>query len=107
MALTSIFFAQSISSKKFCTSGVYEQTFYLYEYTDGDNGQLLVFVSDNGTKKLTYYSSIPTVYYVWSKWFSRPCEYTEAMELTKKNFFDVTMNLVSLAETKDICDIAP
>lgn len=107
VALTANLFAQSSTPKALYKSGVYGQTFYLYEYTDGNNCQLLLFMSDNGTKQTkTYDSSVATVYYVWSKWFSSPSEYSESIELSK-SFFDVSMNFVSLAEMKDICDIAP
>ena len=54
----------------------------------------------------TYDSSLPTVYFIWSKWFTSPSEYSSAIEASKQ-FFDASLNLVSLADMKDICDIAP
>ncbi|MBP5452135.1 MAG: hypothetical protein J6Y16_07865 [Treponema sp.] len=107
IALTANLSAQSTTSKTLYSSGVYGQSFYLYEYTDGNKCQLLLFMSDNGTKQTkTYDSSLPTVFYIWSKWFSSPSEYSKAIELSK-SFFDISMNFIFLAEMKDICDIAP
>ena len=107
LLLASLSFAQSITSKTLHRSGVYGQTFELDEYSDGNKCQLLLFMSDNGTKITdTYDSSMPTMYYIWSKWFSSPSEYSKAIERSK-TFFDVDMNLIYLAEMKDICDIAP
>ena len=97
---------QKITSKTLYQTGIYGQTFELTEYTNGSKRQLLLFMSDNATKITdTYDSSMPTVYYIWSKWFSNPSEYSKAVERCK-TFFDVDMNLIYLAEMKDICDIA-
>lgn len=108
--LTANLSAQSITSKTLHRSGVYGQSFELIEYTDGNKCQLLLFMSDNKNTNRTgvtfYDSSLPTVYYIRSKWFSNPSEYSKAVERCK-TFFDVDMNLIYLAEMKDICDIAP
>lgn len=90
--------------------GVYGQSFELVEFTESDTCRLLLFMSDNkNTNKsgVTFYdSSLPTVYSIWSKPFSNPSEYSKAVK-SSKEFLDVTMNYVYLADIKDICDIAP
>lgn len=102
-------FAQT-NSRTLHRSGVYGQTFELVEYTEGDSCRLLLFMSDNkDTNKSgvrTYDSALPTVYFIWSKWFTSPREYSGAIEASKL-FFDVSLNLIPLADMKDICDIAP
>ena len=104
-----LLFAQT-HSRTLHRSGVYGQTFELVEYTEGDSCRLLLFMSDNkDTNKSgvrTYDSALPTVYFIWSKWFTSPSEYSGAIEASKQ-FFDASLNLVSLADMKDICDIAP
>ena len=98
---------QKITSKTLYQSGVYGETFELAEYISGNKRHLLLFMSDNATKITnTYDDSMPTVYYIWSKCFINPSEYSKAVERCK-TFFDVDMNFISLAEMKDICDIAP
>lgn len=104
--ITTFSFAQD-NSKTLYRTGVYGQSFELAEYTNGDKCQLLLFMSDNGTKiTTTYDSELPTVYYIWSKWFTSPSEYSKTIKRCK-TFFDVDMNLIYLADMKDICDIAP
>ena len=90
--------------------GVYGQSLELIEYSDGGNCRLLLFMSDNkDTNKFnvdTYDATLPTTYFIWSKWFTNPSEYSSAIEASKE-FFDVGLNYVPLADMKDICDIAP
>ena len=94
-------------SKTLHQSGVYGQSFELVEFNDGSQYQLLLYMSDNKTKMTTTYDlSMRTVYYIHSKWFSNSVEYSKTIEACKE-FFDVSMNLIYLAEMKDICDIAP
>ena len=100
-------FGESKNSKTLYQGGVYGQSFELVEFSDGDNCRLLLFMSDNKTKQTkTYDQSMPTVYSIWSKQFSSPRVYSNAIEASK-NFFNTTMNYVYLADMKDICDLAP
>ena len=102
-------YAQTTTTKKIYNGGVYGQTFEITEYSDGNRCRLLITMSDNKNKNTqvqTFDSTLPTVYYIWSKWFSSPGEYSKAVEASK-NFFDYDLNLVYLADMKDICDIAP
>lgn len=103
-------FSEDITSKSLHRSGVYGQTFELVEYSDRNKCRLLLYMADNkNTNKygVTFYdSTLPTAYFIWSKWFTNPSEYSKAIEASK-TFFDVSMDLIYLADMKDICDIAP
>lgn len=102
-------YAQSIATKQIYRGGVYGQSFEITEYTDGDKCRLLITMSDNKNKNTqvqTFDSELPTVYYIWSKWFTSPSEYSNAIDASK-SFLDVSMNYIYLADIKDICDIAP
>ncbi|MBR1912025.1 MAG: hypothetical protein IJ828_06675 [Treponema sp.] len=90
--LTACFsFAEDLSSKTLYRSGVYGQTFKLVEYTDGNKCRLLLYMADNkNTNKssvTSYDSTLPTAYFIWSKWFTNPNEYSKAIEASK-SFFD-------------------
>lgn len=102
-------YAQTTTTKKIYNGGVYGQTFEITEYSDGNRCRLLITMSDNKNKNTqvqTFDSTLPTVYYIWSKWFSSPSEYSDAVDSTK-SFLTYSMNLIYLADIKDICDIAP
>ena len=102
-------YAQSITTKQLYSGGVYGQTFEITEYSDGNQCKLLITMSDNKNKNTqvqTFDSTLPTVYYIWSKWFSSPSEYSNAVDASK-SFLNYSMNLIYLADIKDICDIAP
>ena len=88
-------------------SGVYGQTFELCEETEGDKTRLNLLLMDNKTKQTrTYDAELPTAYLINSKWFTNASEYSKAVKACK-NFCDHSLNLVYLADMKDICDIAP
>ena len=56
---------------------------------------------------VTFYDSeLPTAYYIFSKYITNSKEYSKTVDACKE-FFDVSMNLIYLADMKDICDIAP
>lgn len=102
-------YGQSYNTKQLYRDGVYGQTFEITEYSDGNRCRLLITMSDNKNKNTqvqTFDSTLPTVYYIWSKWFSSPSEYSDAVDSTK-SFLTYSMNLIYLADIKDICDIAP
>ncbi len=110
LILSASIHAQDFSSKTIYRSSVFGQSFELVEYSDENKCRLLLCMADNkNTNKsgVTFYdSSLPTVYFIWSKWFTNPSEYSKAIEETKV-FFDKSMVLIYLADIKDICDIAP
>ncbi|MBR5033488.1 MAG: hypothetical protein IKX70_07460 [Treponema sp.] len=102
-------YGQSYNTKQLYRDGVYGQTFEITEYADGDKCCLLITMSDNknnNTQVQTFDSTLPTVYYIWSKWFTSPSEYSNAID-SCKSFLSVSMNYIYLADIKDICDIAP
>lgn len=96
-----------VKSKLLYTTGVYGQTFKLLE-KEGKNGKFLtLFMEDNKTNITTTYDlSLETVYYILSDDISDSREYSKLIEASK-SFFDNDMNLIYLADMKDICDIAP
>ena len=91
-------------------SGVYGQTFVLFDRTKDGKHQLFMALADNkNTNKSNvkfYDSSLPTVFFIWSKWFTDSAELSKAIKRCK-DFFDYDLNYVYLADMKDICDIAP
>ena len=104
--ITNFIVSQELSSKDLYSGGVYGQTFMLTEDSDGKKSRLLLIMCDNkSTLTRNYDSELPTAFFIWSKWFSNPSEYADAVESTK-DFFNVSMNYVYLADMKDICDIA-
>ncbi len=104
--ITNLVVSQDLSSKQLYLGGVYGQTFELTEYSDGTKSRLLLFMADNKPTLISNYDSeLPTVYFIWSKWFSNPSEYVDAIEMSK-DFFNLSLNYVSLADMKDICEIA-
>ena len=96
-------YAQTTTNKKIYNGGVYGQTFEITEYSDGNRCRLLITMSDNKNKNTqvqTFDSTLPTVYYIWSKWFSSPSEYSDAVDSTK-SFLTYSMNLdYSVSTTK-------
>lgn len=53
---------------------------------------------------VTFYDSeLPTAYYIFSKYITNSKEYSKTVDACKE-FFDVSMNLIYLADMKDICD---
>ena len=94
-------------SKLLYTTGVYGQTFNLFE-KEGKNGKMLtLFMEDNKTSKTTTYDlALETVYFILSDDISDSREYSRLVDASK-SFFDYDMNLIYLADMKDICDIAP
>ena len=103
-------FAQDFQSKVLHSSGVYGQSFELIELSDDEGCVLCLYMADNkDTNKFNlafYDSEWPTEYCIYSKFFTNPSEYSKAVEACK-NFMDKSMNLIYLADMKDICDIAP
>lgn len=103
-------FAQEIEYKTLHTSSVYGQTFELIELSDDDGCLLCLRMSDNknsNKNKITFYDSdLPTVYHIYSEFFTNAKEYSRAVDACKE-FMDKSLNLIYLADMKDICDIAP
>ena len=109
LSVVGVLFAQEYKQKTLYKGGVYGQTFEITEYSDGNRCKIELFMSDNKNKNTqvqTFDSTYPTVYFIQSKWFSNPSEYSNAVDASKE-FLDVSMNLIYLADMKDICDIAP
>ena len=108
--ITSITYAQEIRSNTLYQTGVYGQTFELIEVTDGEGCILLIRMYDNkNTNKFnvkTYDSELPTQYYIFSDYYTNAGDYSKAIEKCK-SFLNTSMNLIYLADIKDICDIAP
>ena len=99
-------FAQAAGYNLIYGSGVYGQSFGLYE-SDWDETYLALVLRDNKTKQVnTYDDELPTVYFITSSLIRSAKEYSNAVKACK-NFIDSTLNYVSLAFLKDICDIAP
>ncbi len=102
--------AQDFATKTLYRTGVYGQSFELIELSDDEGCILCLFMTDNkNTNKagVTFYDSeLPTAYYIFSKYITNSKEYSKTVDACKE-FFDVSMNLIYLADMKDICDIAP
>jgi len=103
-------FAQNFTAKTLYRTGVYGQTFELIELSNDEGCILCLFMTDNkNTNKagVTFYDSeLPSAYYIFSKYITNSKEYSKTVESCKE-FFDYSMNLIYLADMKDICDIAP
>ena len=102
--------AQDFATKTLYRTGVYGQTFELIELSDDEGCILCLFMTDNKNSNksgVTFYDSeLPTAYYIFSKYITNSKEYSKTVDACKE-FFDVIMNLIYLADMKDICDIAP
>lgn len=114
MVLFIVEFCFAENNRTIYQSGVYGQSFYLVEYKDGDKCRLLLVMKDNKNSNemvkkgysLDFYDSkLPTNYYIWSKWFTNPSEYSDAIQASEQ-FFDISLDFVYLKDLKDICDIA-
>ena len=102
--------AQDFATKTLYRTGVYGQTFELIELSDDEGWILGLFMTDNKNSNksgVTFYDSeLPTVYEIYSPYITNSKEYSKTVDACKE-FFDVSMNLIYLADMKDICDIAP
>lgn len=102
--------AQAFTTKTLYRTGVYGQTFELIELSDDEGCILCLFMTDNKNSNksgVTFYDSeLPTVYEIYSPYITNSKEYSKTVDACKE-FFDVSMNLIYLADMKDICDIAP
>ena len=67
----------------------------------------MIVMSDNMTKQVaTFDEEYTTDFFIFSHWYDSKKEYS-AIEKKTIDFLSDSMNLISLAEMKDICDIAP
>ena len=102
--------AQDFTTKTLYRTGVYGQTFELIELSDDEGWILCLFMTDNKNSNksgVTFYDSeLPTVYEIYSPYITNSKEYSKTVDACKE-FFDVSMNLIYLADMKDICDITP
>ena len=102
--------AQDFTTKTLYRTGVYGQTFELIELSDDEGCILCLFMTDNKNSNksgVTFYDSeLPTAYYIFSKYITNSKEYSKTVDACKE-FFDISMNLIYLADMKDICDITP
>ena len=102
--------AQDFATKTLYRTGVYGQSFELIELSDDEGCILCLYMTDNKNSneiKVEFYDSeLPTAYYIFSKYITNSKEYSKTVDACKQ-FFDITMVLVYLADMKDICDIAP
>ena len=88
-------------------SGCYGQTFDLWEFTDGSTCQLVLVLADNKSKNVrTFDPALPTIYYIYSPWYTNVAEYSKAIDKCK-GFLDFSLLYISLVDLKDSCDLAP
>ena len=100
-------FAQSYNTTILYQYNLWGQDFTLTEYSDGSKCRLLITMSDNLSKEVkTFDNNLPTTFYIWSKWFTNPGEYSTNIE-ESKHFLYYGMALIYLKNMKDICDLAP
>lgn len=103
-------YAQSSNEKLLYRSGVYGQIFELYELRSNDDGGVMLFLElkdnlDTNKSNIRFYdNNLPTEYFISSGIITNAKEYSTTVAAIK-DFFDYALNLVSLADLKDICDL--
>ncbi len=95
------------SQKSIYSYQVYGQTFEIFELTYENKFAMMIVMSDNKTKAVTTFDTeYPTDFFIFSEWYDSKKEYSAIVKKTI-DFLSDSMNLISLADMKDICDIAP
>lgn len=95
------------SQKSIYSYQVYGQAFEIFELTYENKFAMMIVMSDNKTKTVkTFDMEYPTDFFIFSDWYDSKKEYSAIVNKTI-DFLSSDMNLISLADMKDICDIAP
>lgn len=99
--------AENYQTKRLYHGGGFGETIELTEYSNGSECCLELFMTDDGSKYNNKFDpNLPTVCCIYSKWFSNSAEYSNAINASK-DFCGYAPSYFTLADMKDICDIAP
>ena len=95
----------NVKAEKLCSSGIYGQSFELWEYKADNAVCLEMWMCDNKSKSITTFDknkNYATVYVIYSKWYTNKSEYNEAVE-DAKYFLEHGTDYVALSDIPKCC----